>query len=146
MKVIRKILMSLIVVFFSFGWSVQAAGLIGAVISSLNDVGKTTNIIIFLTALLSVVGIFLVWFNKISFSTKESTHFSYIICNVYFGTLILLNILYMVVLKDIKYVLLAECVVVWVIWFVLMRTIKSIEESFTNNKNEVDSVSDQPTT
>lgn len=130
MNIVKKVIFSIFMVVFALVWSVQAAGLVGAAVSSLNSINATSRIIVVLSIILSLLGLIFVWMGKFSLHSKESAHFTYILCNVYFGSLILLVILYMAFIGDIKYVLLAECVVTWVIWFVLMNCIKKIESSF----------------
>ena len=147
MNVLKKLILSVFAVVLSIVWSVQATGLIGAVIKSLNDYNTTTKLIIGVSILVSIVGLILVWMGKISYQTKESVRSTLIICNSYFGSLIALVILYMLAVRDIKYVLLAEVAVTWIIWFFIMSCIRKEIERFNNKEapsTTVEKVEDSP--
>lgn len=134
MNVLKKLILSVFAVVLSIVWSVQATGLIGAVIKSLNDYNTTTKLIIVISIVVSIVGLILVWMGKISYLSKESARSTLIICNSYFGSLIALVILYMLAVRDIKYVLLAEVAVTWIIWFFIMSCIRKEIERFNNKE------------
>lgn len=147
MNVLKKLILSVFAVVLSIVWSVQATGLIGAVIKSLNDYNTTTKLIIGISIVVSIVGLILVWMGKISYQSKESARSTLIICNSYFGSLIALVILYMLAVRDIKYVLLAEVAVTWIIWFFIMSCIRKEIERFNNKKTPsttVEKVEDSP--
>lgn len=147
MNVLKKLILSVFAVVLSIVWSVQATGLIGAVIKSLNDYNTTTKLIIGVSIVVSIVGLILVWMGKISYQTKESVRSTLIICNSYFGSLIALVILYMLAVRDIKYVLLAEVAVTWIIWFFIMSCIRKEIERFNNKEapsTTVEKVEDSP--
>lgn len=147
MNVLKKLILSVFAVVLSIVWSVQATGLIGAVIKSLNDYNTTTKLIIGVSIVVSIVGLILVWMGKISYQTKESARSTLIICNSYFGSLIALVILYMLAVRDIKYVLLAEVAVTWIIWFFIMSCIRKEIERFNNKEapsTTVEKVEDSP--
>lgn len=147
MNVLKKLILSVFAVVLSIVWSVQATGLIGAVIKSLNDYNTTTKLIIGISIVVSIVGLILVWRGKISYLSKESARSTLIICNSYFGSLIALVILYMLAVRDIKYVLLAEVAVTWIIWFFIMSCIRKEIERFNNKETPsttVEKVEDSP--
>lgn len=144
MKLLKKIILSVIVLVFSSVWSVQFAGVCGALIKSLNNVSTTSSIIVAVTAILFIIGLFLVWSNRLSLDTLKSADISLFTCNLYFASLIILVIAYMALLKDIKYVLLAECLVTWVIWFVIMGCIKKTIGIMSSNKEGEESSSVEP--
>lgn len=127
MKIVTRLLLSVFSVLFAIVWTVQAAGVLGALIPSLDNVSTTTKIIIALSIIVSVVGIILVWRGKISLENSKTAKSCKYICNGYFGSLIALVIIYMALVRDIKYVLLAECVITWVIWFVILGCIRKVE-------------------
>lgn len=137
MKIVMKLILSVFSVLLSVVWAVQAAGVLGALISSFNNVETTTRIIVAVSVIMSVIGIVLVWLGKIS---SENTKVTKYICNAYFASLIALVVIYMLLIGDIKYVLLAECAATWVIWFVILGCIRKIEE--TNSKVVKDNTSE----
>lgn len=127
MKIVTRLILSVFSVLFAIVWAVQATGVIGALIPSLDNVSTTTKIIIALSVIVSVFGIILVWMGKISLENSKTAKSCKYICNGYFGSLIALVIIYMALVRDIKYVLLAECVITWVIWFVILGCIRKVE-------------------
>ena len=137
MKIVTRLLLSVFSVLFAIVWAVQATGVLGALILSFNNVETTTRIIIAVSVIMSVIGIVLVWLGKISSENTKATKY---ICNAYFASLIALVVIYMLLIGDIKYVLLAECAATWVIWFVILGCIRKIEE--TNSKVVKDNTSE----
>ena len=134
-KVFTRVLMCILVVAFSWVWSVQATALIAAVVASLNDVSITSVMIIVLTVICSAVGIFLVASGKMNVTSASGAGVALIVCNVYFVSLITITVLYMIVLGELKYTLLGEVALTWVLWFALMSVISNAKKRFSSENN-----------
>ena len=116
MTVVKKLILSVFAVILSIVWGVQATGLLGMLISSLNNYDATTKLIIGISIEVSLVGLYFVWSGRLSYKDDKTIKFTKRVCDAYFLSLILLVLLYMVVVGEIKYVLRFEVVVTWVIW------------------------------
>lgn len=130
MTVVKKLILSVFAVILSIVWGVQATGLLGMLISSLNNYDATTKLIIGISIVVSLVGLYFVWSGRLSYKDDKTITFTKRVCDAYFLSLILLVLLYMVVVGDIKYVLLFEVVVTWVIWFFIRSCISKELERY----------------
>jgi hypothetical protein len=111
--------------------SVQVTALIAALVPSVNNVDTTSKIIIGCTLVFSIIVTILIWANKMNLSSTQGVTVTSIVCNVYFIVLVASTLLYMAVLGEIKYIMLGEIALTWVIWFVFISVFSNIKKSLS---------------
>lgn len=141
-KIIGRVVSSIISVCLAWVWAVQCAGLIGAVIPSLDSIPSTTLMIRVITIVVSVVAFILIWSGIMNLSKSKGIKVTSGIISAYFLTLIAITILYMVIIGDLKYVMLAEVVGAWVIWFVILSALSSMRKKVEEADKSVSEMSD----
>lgn len=129
LKFVGKVCTSVLAVLLSWVWAVQCSGLLAAVIKELNEVSITSLMIKVITVVISVVALILIWSGVLSLSTIKTVKATSAVVNVYFLTLIGITVAYMAVLGDIKYVMVAELLGAWIIWFVILNALSNIRKS-----------------
>lgn len=141
-KIIGRVVSSIISVCLAWVWAVQCAGLIGAVIPSLDSIPSTTLMIRVITIVVSVLAFILIWSGIMNLSKSKGIKVTSGIISAYFLTLIAITILYMIIIGDLKYVMLAEVVGAWVIWFVILSALSSMRKKVEEADKSVSEMSD----
>lgn len=130
-KVCSKLVVNILSIVMACVLSVQVTALIAALVPSVNNVDTTSKIIIGCTIVFSIIVTILIWANKMNLSSTQGVTVTYIVCNVYFIVLVAGTLLYMAVLGEIKYVMLGEIALTWVIWFVFISVFSNIKKSLS---------------
>ena len=131
-KVFSKLVVNILSIIMACVLAVQVTALIAALVPSVNNVDTTSKIIIGCTLVFSIIVTILIWANKMSLSSTQGVTATSIVCNVYFIVLVASSLLYMAVLGEIKYVMLGEIAITWVIWFVFISVFSNIKKSLSN--------------
>lgn len=131
-KVFSKLVVNILSIIMACVLSVQVTALIAALVPSVNNVDTTSKIIIGCTLVFSIIVTILIWANKMSLSSTQGVTVTSIVCNVYFIVLVASTLLYMAVLGEIKYVMLGEIALTWVIWFVFISVFSNIKKSLSD--------------
>lgn len=139
-KVFSKLVVNILSIIMSCVLSVQVTALIAALVPSVNNVDTTSKIIVGCTIVFSIIVTILIWANKMNLSSKQGVTVTSIVCNVYFIVLVASTLLYMVVLDEVKYVMLGEIALTWVIWFVFISVFSNIKKSLSSENTESSSV------
>lgn len=132
-KVFSKLVVNILSIIMACVLSVQVTALIAALVPSVNNVDTTSKIIVGCTIVFSIIVTILIWANKMNLSSVQGVTVTSIVCNVYFIVLVASTLLYMVVLGEIKYVMLGEIALTWVIWFVFISVFSNIKKSLSEN-------------
>lgn len=130
-KVCSKLVVNILSIIMACVLSVQVTALIAALVPSVNNVDTTSKIIIGCSLVFSTIVTILIWANKMSLSSTQGVTVTSIVCNVYFIVLVASTLLYMAVLGEIKYVMLGEIALTWVIWFVFISVFSNIKKSLS---------------
>lgn len=130
-KVFSKLVVNILSIIMACVLAVQVTALIAALVPSVNNVDTTSKIIIGCTLVFSIIVTILIWANKMSLSSTQGVTVTSIVCNVYFIVLVASTLLYMAVLGEIKYVMLGEIALTWVIWFVFISVFSNIKKSLS---------------
>lgn len=130
-KVFSKLVVNILSIIMACVLAVQVTALIAALVPSVNNVDTTSKIIIGCTLVFSIIVTILIWANKMNLSSTQGVTVTSIVCNVYFIVLVASTLLYMAVLGEIKYVMLGEIALTWVIWFVFISVFSNIKKSFS---------------
>lgn len=130
-KVCSKLVVNILSIVMACVLSVQVTALIAALVPSVNNVDTTSKIIIGCTIVFSIIVTILIWANKMNLSSTQGVTVTSIVCNVYFIVLVAGTLLYMAVLGEIKYVMLGEIALTWVIWFVFISVFSNIKKSLS---------------
>lgn len=139
-KVFSKLVVNILSIIMACVLSVQVTALIAALVPSVNNVDTTSKIIVGCTIVFSIIVTILIWANKMNLSSVQGVTVTSIVCNVYFIVLVASTLLYMVVLGEIKYVMLGEIALTWVIWFVFISVFSNIKKSLFSENTESSSV------
>lgn len=139
-KVFSKLVVNILSIIMACVLSVQVTALIAALVPSVNNVDTTSKIIIGCTIVFSIIVTILIWANKMNLSSAQGVTVTSIVCNVYFIVLVASTLLYMVVLGEVKYVMLGEIALTWVIWFVFTSVFSNIKKSLSSENTESSSV------
>lgn len=139
-KVFSKLVVNILSIIMACVLSVQVTALIAALVPSVNNVDTTSKIIVGCTIVFSIIVTILIWVNKMNLSSVQGVTVTSIVCNVYFIVLVASTLLYMVVLGEIKYVMLGEIALTWVIWFVFISVFSNIKKSLSSENTESSSV------
>lgn len=131
-KVCSKLVVNILSIVMACVLSVQVTALIAALVPSVNNVDTTSKIIIGCTIVFSIIVTILIWANKMNLSSTQGVTVTSIVCNVYFIVLVASTLLYMAVLGEIKYVMLGEIALTWVIWFVFISVFSNIKKSLSS--------------
>lgn len=131
-KVCSKLVVNILSIVMACVLSVQVTALIAALVPSVNNVDTTSKIIIGCTIVFSIIVTILIWANKMNLSSTQGVTATSIVCNVYFIVLVASTLLYMAVLGEIKYVMLGEIALTWVIWFVFISVFSNIKKSLSD--------------
>lgn len=132
-SVFSKLVVNILSIIMVCVLSVQVTALIAALVPSVNNVDTTSKIIVGCTIVFSIIVTILIWANKMNLSSVQGVTVTSIVCNVYFIVLVASTLLYMVVLGEIKYVMLGEIALTWVIWFVFISVFSNIKKSLSEN-------------
>lgn len=135
-KVFSKLVVNILSIIMACVLSVQVTALIAALVPSVNNVDTTSKIIIGCTIVFSIIVTILIWANKMNLSSTQGVTVTSIVCNVYFIVLVASTLLYMAVLGEIKYVMLGEIALTWVIWFVSISVFSNIKKSLSSEDTE----------
>lgn len=130
-KVFSKLVVNILSIIMACVLAVQVTALIAALVPSANNVDTTSKIIIGCTIVFSIIVTILIWANKMNLSSAQGVTVTSIVCNVYFIVLVASTLLYMAVLGEIKYVMLGEIALTWVIWFVFISVFSNIKKSLS---------------
>lgn len=130
-KVFSKLVVNILSIIMACVLSVQVTALIAALVPSVNNVDTTSKIIIGCTLVFSIIVTILIWANKMNLSSTQGVTVTSIVCNVYFIVLVASTLLYMAVLGEIKYIMLGEIALTWVIWFVFISVFSNIKKSLS---------------
>ena len=130
-KVCSKLVVNILSIVMACVLSVQVTALIAALVPSVNNVDTTSKIIIGCTIVFSIIVTILIWANKMNLSSAQGVTVTSMVCNVYFIVLVACTLLYMAVLGEIKYVMLGEIALTWVIWFVFISVFSNIKKSLS---------------
>lgn len=130
-KVCSKLVVNILSIVMACVLSVQVTALIAALVPSVNNVDTTSKIIVGCTIVFSIIVTILIWANKMNLSSTQGVTVTSIVCNVYFIVLVASTLLYMAVLGEIKYVMLGEIALTWVIWFVFISVFSNIKKSLS---------------
>lgn len=130
-KVFSKLVVNILSIIMACVLAVQVTALIAALVPSVNNVDTTSKIIIGCTIVFSIIVTILIWANKMNLSSTQGVTVTSIVCNVYFIVLVASTLLYMAVLGEIKYVMLGEIALTWVIWFVFISVFSNIKKSLS---------------
>lgn len=139
-KVFSKLVVNILSIIMACVLSVQVTALIAALVPSVNNVDTTSKIIVGCIIVFSIIVTILIWANKMNLSSVQGVTVTSIVCNVYFIVLVASTLLYMVVLGEIKYVMLGEIALTWVIWFVFISVFSNIKKSLFSENTESSSV------
>lgn len=132
-SVFSKLVVNILSIIMVCVLSVQVTALIAALVPSVNNVDTTSKIIIGCTIVFSIIVTILIWANKMNLSSTQGVTVTSIVCNVYFIVLVASTLLYMAVLGEIKYIMLGEIALTWVIWFVFISVFSNIKKSLSEN-------------
>lgn len=132
-SVFSKLVVNILSIIMVCVLSVQVTALIAALVPSVNNVDTTSKIIIGCTIVFSIIVTILIWANKMNLSSTQGVTVTSIVCNVYFIVLVTSTLLYMAVLGEIKYIMLGEIALTWVIWFVFISVFSNIKKSLSEN-------------
>lgn len=135
-KAFSKLVVNILSIIMACVLAVQVTALIAALIPSVNSVDTTSKIIIGCTIVFSIIVTILIWANKMNLSSTQGVTVTSIVCNVYFIVLVASTLLYMAVLGEIKYVMLGEIALTWVIWFVFISVFSNIKKSLSGENIE----------
>lgn len=135
-KVFSKLVVNILSIIMACVLSVQVTALIAALVPSVNNVDTTSKIIIGCTIVFSIIVTILIWANKMNLSSTQGVTVTSIVCNVYFIVLVASTLLYMAVLGEIKYIMLGEIALTWVIWFVFISVFSNIKKSLSSEDTE----------
>lgn len=135
-KVFSKLVVNILSIIMACVLSVQVTALIAALVPSVNNVDTTSKIIIGCTIVFSIIVTILIWSNKMNLLSTQGVTVTSIVCNVYFVVLVASTLLYMAVLGEIKYVMLGEIALTWVIWFVFISVFSNIKKSLSGGNIE----------
>lgn len=135
-KAFSKLVVNILSIIMACVLAVQVTALIAALIPSVNNVDTTSKIIIGCTIVFSIIVTILIWANKMNLSSTQGVTVTSIVCNVYFIVLVASTLLYMAVLGEIKYVMLGEIALTWVIWFVFISVFSNIKKSLSGENIE----------
>lgn len=135
-KVFSKLVVNILSIIMACVLSVQVTALIAALVPSVNNVDTTSKIIIGCTIVFSIIVTILIWANKMNLSSTQGVTVTSIVCNVYFIVLVASTLLYMAVLGEIKYIMLGEIALTWVIWFVFISVFSNIKKSLSGENIE----------
>lgn len=130
-KVFSKLVVNILSIIMACVLAVQVTALIAALVPSVNNVDTTSKIIIGCTLVFSIIVTILIWANKMNLSSTQGVTVTSIVCNVYFIVLVASTLLYMAVLEEIKYIMLGEIALTWVIWFVFISVFSNIKKSLS---------------
>ena len=130
-KVCSKLVVNILSIIMACVLAVQVTALIAALVPSVNNVDTTSKIIIGCTIVFSIIVTILIWANKMNLSSTQGVTVTSIVCNVYFILLVASILLYMAVLGEIKYVMLGEIALTWVIWFVFISVFSNIKKNLS---------------
>ena len=130
-KVFSKLVVNILSIIMACVLAVQVTALIAALVPSANNVDTTSKTIIGCTIVFSIIVTILIWANKMNLSSTQGVTVTSIVCNVYFIVLVASTLLYMAVLGEIKYVMLGEIALTWVIWFVFISVFSNIKKSLS---------------
>lgn len=130
-KVFSKLVVNILSIIMACVLAVQVTALIAALVPSVNNVDTTSKIIIGCTLVFSIIVTILIWANKMNLSSTQGVTITSIVCNVYFIVLVASTLLYMAVLGEIKYIMLGEIALTWVIWFVFISVFSNIKKSLS---------------
>lgn len=130
-KVFSKLVVNILSIIMACVLAVQVTALIAALVPSVNNVDTTSKIIIGCTLVFSIIVTILIWANKMNLSSTQGVTVTSIVCNVYFIVLVASTLLYMAVLGEIKYIMLGEIALTWVIWFVFISVFSNIKKSLS---------------
>lgn len=136
MKVISRLVVNVLSIVMACVLSVQVTALLAALVPNLNSVETTTKIIIGCSIVFSLIVTILIWSGKMNLSSEHGVKITSITCNLYFIVLVASTLLYMAVINEVKYVMLAELVLTWVIWFVFISTFSNIKKNLSASSNE----------
>lgn len=139
-KVFSKLVVNILSIIMACVLAVQVTALIAALVPSVNNVDTTSKIIIGCTLVFSIIVTILIWANKMNLSSTQGVTVTSIVCNVYFIVLVASTLLYMAVLGEIKYIMLGEIALTWVIWFVFISVFSNIKKSLSSENTESSSV------
>lgn len=139
-KVFSKLVVNILSIIMACVLAVQVTALIAALVPSVNNVDTTSKIIIGCTIVFSIIVTILIWANKMNLSSTQGVTVTSIVCNVYFIVLVASTLLYMAVLGEIKYIMLGEIALTWVIWFVFISVFSNIKKSLSSENTESSSV------
>lgn len=135
-KAFSKLVVNILSIIMACVLAVQVTALIAALIPSVNSVDTTSKIIIGCTIVFSIIVTILIWANKMNLSSTQGVTVTSIVCNVYFIVLVASTLLYMAVLGEIKYIMLGEIALTWVIWFVFISVFSNIKKSLSGENSE----------
>lgn len=135
-KAFSKLVVNILSIIMACVLAVQVTALIAALIPSVNNVDTTSKIIIGCTIVFSIIVTILIWANKMNLSSTQGVTVTSIVCNVYFIVLVASTLLYMAVLGEIKYIMLGEIALTWVIWFVFISVFSNIKKSLSGENIE----------
>lgn len=135
-KAFSKLVVNILSIIMACVLAVQVTALIAALIPSVNSVDTTSKIIIGCTIVFSIIVTILIWANKMNLSSTQGVTVTSIVCNVYFIVLVASTLLYMAVLGEIKYIMLGEIALTWVIWFVFISVFSNIKKSLSGENIE----------
>lgn len=135
-KAFSKLVVNILSIIMACVLAVQVTALIAALIPSVNNVDTTSKIIIGCTIVFSIIVTILIWANKMNLSSTQGVTVTSIVCNVYFIVLVASTLLYMAVLGEIKYVMLGEIALTWVIWFIFISVFSNIKKSLSGENIE----------
>lgn len=130
-KVFSKLVVNILSIIMACVLAVQVTALIAALVPRVNNVDTTSKIIIGCIIVFSIIVTILIWANKMNLSSTQGVTVTSIVCNVYFIVLVASTLLYMAVLGEIKYVMLGEIALTWVIWFVFISVFSNIKKSLS---------------
>lgn len=130
-KVFSKLVVNILSIIMACVLAVQVTALIAALVPRVNNVDTTSKIIIGCTLVFSIIVTILIWANKMNLSSVQGVAVTSVACNVYFIVLVASTLLYMAVLGEIKYVMLGEIALTWVIWFVFISVFSNIKKSLS---------------
>lgn len=130
-KVFSKLVVNILSIIMACVLAVQVTALIAALVPSVNNVDTTSKIIIGCTLVFSIIVTILIWANKMNLSSTQGVTVTSIVCNVYFIVLVASTLLYMAILGEIKYIMLGEIALTWVIWFVFISVFSNIKKSLS---------------
>lgn len=135
-KVFSKLVVNILSIIMTCVLAVQVTALVAALVPSVNNVDTTSKIIIGCTIVFSIIVTILIWSNKMNLLSAQGVTVTSIVCNVYFVVLVASTLLYMAVLGEIKYVMLGEIALTWVIWFVFISVFSNIKKSLSGGNIE----------